>query len=136
VAVLDGYRSQVLRTTVSPGGVSALNATLLPLSAIPRNGSLSVISDPAGATVLVDNRSIGGSPLTAEDIPAGSHEVTLRLPGYEDYSVSVLIVAGTTRNVTAALVPAPTRSVYTPGAPATILAALCLGMILRLRQRR
>lgn len=136
VVVLDGYRAQVIRTTVSPNLVSALNATLVPESAIPLNGSLSVVSEPAGAMVFLDNLPRGLSPLIAGDLAAGNHQVSLRHEGYEDYSVSILVGAGVTRNVTASLVPVTTPSVYSPLLPATVICSFFIVLIVILQQRR
>ena len=43
-----------------------------------RTGQLTARSDPPGATVLVDGRERGVTPLTLEDLPIGSHTVVLQ----------------------------------------------------------
>jgi len=45
-------------------------------------GGLVVQSAPAGATVLVDGREVGVTPWGPHPLPAGSHAVRLRKPGY------------------------------------------------------
>jgi hypothetical protein len=45
-------------------------------------GSLVVHSDPAGATVYVDGRFAGQTPLTLATIAAGEHRVQLARAGY------------------------------------------------------
>jgi hypothetical protein len=45
-----------------------------------RTGRLQVKSDPAGARVIIDGRARGVTPLTIEDLPAGSHAVVLKSP--------------------------------------------------------
>lgn len=46
-----------------------------------------VLSEPKGAEVLVDGRSVGKTPLKALEVPSeGRHEVRLRLEGYADWS--------------------------------------------------
>jgi hypothetical protein len=136
VVVLSGYRSQVIKTTVSPNLVSPLNATLVPDPGPASSGTFSVISDPPGATVWIDGSPAGVSPLTADGIPAGDHEIGLSMDGYENYSVSILLGAGTTREVSATLVPVATRSLYSPLPPATALYAVCIIGLLFLRYRR
>lgn len=126
VLVLPGYRPYSMKTTVSPNLVSIVNATLVPVSGPEARGSLTVVSDPAGATVFVDNQSLGVSPLTAGDIAVGNHKITLQMDGYEEYSVSILVAADATRNVTATLVPVPTSTLHTPVHPLTALCALAL----------
>ena len=85
---LSGYPPYSARVTVSPNQVTTVNAVLAPDSG-SRNGALAVTSDPAGATVIIDNTTRGISPFTAQDIPAGSHEVRLTRDGCEDYSTSI-----------------------------------------------
>jgi hypothetical protein len=126
VLVLPGFRPLSQKITVSPNLVSTINATLIPVAGVDAKGSLSVISNPAGAMVFVDNQSLGVSPVTADDIAAGNHKVAIQMEGYEEYTVSILVAAGTTRNVSATLMP------VTPGlhAPMFPLSALCaLGII-------
>jgi len=135
VVVLAGYRSHVIKTTVLPDQVSALNATLEPVSGPAATGSLFVTSEPSGASVFVDNQSVGTTPFTADIIATGNHEITLRLEGYEDFSLSVLVGAGTTRNVTTTLQPV-TRSLHTPLPPAIAIMALIVFSIFILRYRR
>jgi len=45
--------------------------------AAKRKGSLEVLSDPEGATVVVDGKSRGVTPLTIDDLSIGSHSVVL-----------------------------------------------------------
>lgn len=43
---------------------------------------VTVLSDPSGATVIIDDQRLGVTPWTGELAP-GSHSVTLELPGYD-----------------------------------------------------
>jgi hypothetical protein len=82
-------------------------ATRTPPSSTPKPtsfvGSLSISSRPAGATVLLDGRVVGTTPLTLPEAPAGSHAVRLVLEGYRSWSVSAQVVAGQQRKVNASL---------------------------------
>ncbi|MDD1681330.1 MAG: PEGA domain-containing protein [Methanoregula sp.] len=135
VLVLPGFRplSQTIR--VSPNLVSTVNATLMPVAGPEVQGALSVISDPAGAMVFVDNQSLGVSPVTVNDIAAGNHKVIIQKEGYEEYSVSILVAAGTTRNVTATLMPV-TPGLHSPMHPLTALCALGIIGFCILRKQR
>ena len=66
-------------------------------------GSLSVISRPSGASVYLDGRLIGTTPLVVGDVGAGSHAVRLEMPGYRRWSSAVLVVADERTRVTASL---------------------------------
>jgi len=66
-------------------------------------GSLSVSSRPAGATVTLDGRVVGVTPLTLPEVAAGSHAVRLQLEGYRIWSVSAQVVTGQAKRVNASL---------------------------------
>jgi hypothetical protein len=133
VLALPGYKSYTRRVIVSPNNVSTVNATLVPVSGSLAKGALSVTSDPAGATILVDNESLGTSPFLTDNITAGNHLVTIRLNGYQDYSTSVLVTAGATRTVSAPLVR-DSSSLHSPLFPLTALGALVIAVFLILRK--
>ncbi len=66
-------------------------------------GSLSIASRPAGATVTLDGRVVGVTPLTLPGVAAGPHAVRLQLAGYRTWSVSAQVVAGQAKRVNASL---------------------------------
>jgi hypothetical protein len=123
---LAGYQRYSTRTSVSPNTVSEVSAVLIPTSTPSGKGAISVSSNPAGANIFVDNNFIGISPLTASDIAAGNHMVAFRMEGYQEYTTSALVTAGTTSTVSAALLPvtpAPKSTVF------PLLALAALGII-------
>jgi len=99
-----GYADYTATVTVTAGSTTYLDATLTPL---PTTGSLSVTSSPANAKIYVDGAYRGVTPSTSTESP-GSHAVLLTLPGYQDYTETVSISAGSTSFVTAILTPATT----------------------------
>jgi len=64
------------------------------LSAAEAAGSLLVESDPAGASVYVDGRLAGQTPLTLPTVAAGVHRVRLVRLGFLEHSRRVTIKAG------------------------------------------
>ncbi len=58
----------------------------------PRWAPVSFSSDPSGATVRIDGRSLGTTPLTAE-LGAGSHRLELSMAGRETRRRSIEVVA-------------------------------------------
>jgi TonB family protein len=83
--------------------------TLRPVRVAPTTGSISVTTEPAGATITVDGAPLGGSG--SIDVPAGRHTVRAVLDGHEPASQEVEIEAGTTAQVSLTLkeiVVAPT----------------------------
>jgi len=130
---LSGYKPYSTNVTVSLNLTSPINVTLIPVFGPSAKGALSIVSDPAGAVISLDNTSLGLSPLTVNDIAAGNHVVTITLDGYEDYSTSILVMAGTTSNVSASLLKVPT-TLHSPGDPLIALGALGLIGLLTLRK--
>ena len=63
-------------------------------------GTIQVSSIPSGATVYLDGDESGMTPVSIRNVPSGNHEVTLRLPGYDDWTKEVKVIAGTTVRVT------------------------------------
>jgi len=66
-------------------------------------GALLVESLPAGARVMLDGKAAGTTPLTLNNITAGSHVLRLEHDGYRRWSSAVRIVAGERNRVTASL---------------------------------
>jgi PGF-pre-PGF domain-containing protein len=63
-------------------------------------GSIAVTSAPAGAAIWLDGENTGKfTSATLTSIPAGEHVVTLKLDGYADASMPVIVEAGKTASV-------------------------------------
>ena len=75
----------------------------------PLRGSLVVTSQPAGASVFINNEYAGVTPLSIREMPAGSRAVRVRLDGYAPWSRAVRIVAHQSARVAAQLQSAPPR---------------------------
>jgi hypothetical protein len=81
---------------------------------------LTVLSEPRGATLLVDGRPVGVTPWTGEIVP-GSHSLELRLRGYSDASQSIELPADHSIDATMTLTEKPAdggRVTPPPVAPA------------------
>lgn len=57
-------------------------------------GKLTLISDPPGAEVFVDNNPRGLTPLMDLELPTGAHRLLLRLPRFQVYEAEVPIEGG------------------------------------------
>jgi TolB-like protein len=73
---LGGFKQLQRDVEVKSGQQSEVKGVLEVLS-----GKVVVTSDPSGATVFLDDRRIGSSPLAIENVSPGSHAVRLELPG-------------------------------------------------------
>ena len=73
----------------------------------PITGSLSVISQPLGATIYVDNQEYGQTPRNLKDLLIGMHSLKLTHAGYEDQTVQVEVKENnlTEANIEMSLLP-------------------------------
>lgn len=126
---LAGYQPYSSVVGVSANTVSEVSTVLQPVSPAAGRGGLSVSSTPSGANVFLDNNFIGITPLTMNGIAAGTHLLTLREEGYQDYSATIQVNAGATSTV-AAVLPAATPSPRSPLLAATVLGALLIVALL------
>lgn len=96
-----GHRPFAGRAAVSAGRSFAVSAVLEPLP-----GSIRVVTAPAGATVFLDDRRLGTSPVTARDLPAGPHRVRLLKDGFDPVARTVRLELGEDRTEEFSLVSA------------------------------
>jgi PEGA domain/Protein kinase domain len=72
-------------------------------SAATGPGPLRVESRPAGASVYLDGRLVGVTPLSLPAVPAGDHTIRLQLDGYQPWASSVQVSSAEANRVTASL---------------------------------
>jgi hypothetical protein len=63
---------------------------------------VAVHSDPSGAEIYLDGQLIGSTPSTVE-LPAGNHELSVRLSGYQDWTRTLRVLSGSEINLAAKL---------------------------------
>jgi PEGA domain. len=73
-------------------------------------GDISVDSSPNSASVYLDNNYKGETPKFIENVEQGSHLITLKLKGYEEYSQTTSVNAGKETSISADLTQTPTVS--------------------------
>ena len=66
-------------------------------------GAIEVLSHPQGAQVFLDGSVVGRAPLSLPDVPEGTHEVRLELPGFNPWVASVRVTGGSRTRVGASL---------------------------------
>jgi len=71
------------------------------------SGTLVVHSDPVGATVFLDGRNAGITPLSIDRVPQGERDVSLQLMGYAPYRTNVLVRPNDTVRLEGTLTPVP-----------------------------
>jgi hypothetical protein len=118
----------------------------------PKEGDLTILSEPSGARVLIDGQAMGVAPVTIEKLAGGEHEVMLtadgglvwrgrvsiaggvevlraRLEASRDAGVALASVAPTPRPdvpqpTVMAAAPAPRPAPFTPAAPTPSVALM------------
>ena len=87
--------------TASPAPNAIAQAASTHASAVKINftGELVVDSVPAGATVLINQRPVGTTPLRLTDYPAGSYAVWVERDGYQRWTAGVRVQAKTTTHI-------------------------------------
>ena len=63
---------------------------------------VAIQSNPAGAEIYLDGQLVGSTPSTLE-LPAGNHEVSVRLSGYQDWTRNMRALSGSEINLNANL---------------------------------
>ena len=89
---------------------------------VPKTGSLSILSDPIGATVYLDNFVKGQTPLDIPELPVKDYMIKLELKDYQmlERRVTVQYAENTTQKYT--LDPLPGKlNIFTSPARATII---------------
>ena len=66
-------------------------------------GALRVDSRPPGASVFVDGKLVGTTPLSLPSVPAGTHAIRLEYEGYRRWTSAIRVVASEQNRVTASL---------------------------------
>ena len=70
-----------------------------------RQGSIEVLSRPAGADVSLDGQIVGQTPLTISNVQEGTHVIGIELSGFSRWATSVRVEAGKPARIGASLTP-------------------------------
>jgi hypothetical protein len=117
-ATLSGYTPDSQLNNVYAGQTAAYYPTLQQSPPPPRStGTIYAKSSPSGANVYVDGNYNGVTPMTLTLYP-GNHNIVLKLSGYNDWSTTVYVTAGSSQTINPALTPAIFGSVTIGSAPA------------------
>jgi hypothetical protein len=68
--------------------------TPVPVAAAPSGGTLHIVSDVPGAQVFLDRQFIGATPVTANDVQPGSHQLNVSAQGYDNHVQTIEVSPG------------------------------------------
>ncbi|MBP1908333.1 hypothetical protein J2746_000534 [Methanolobus bombayensis] len=95
----EGYNDVSTSVTVTADSQSSVSKTLS-----QKTGGVSVSTTPSGATVNIDGKYAGTSPLTKNGILPGTHDISISMNGYRDVSDTFYISAGVSTSYKKSLV--------------------------------
>jgi tetratricopeptide (TPR) repeat protein len=106
---LRWYRDFLRRSPQASNAVEVRAKVAELAAALSQRGvqQVSVLSEPPGATVLIDDQNVGVTPLT-RDVAPGKHRLVLRLVGYAEKSTELRLEPQTPQDVSLQLAPAST----------------------------
>lgn len=105
-AAIDSDRRGLKTAMIAPG-LASDSAVHAEQAMRPEvfTGDLEIESDPAGATVLIDRRQVGKTPLRLHNVRIGSHVIWIERYGYRRSTRFVTVTAETKVQVRSALEP-------------------------------
>jgi len=123
-AVLEGYYTYTTMIWIEAGITKDIRITLEERPSSPN--ILSITSDPTGAFVYIDSVYGGKTPLTFNNLLAGTHEIRLITPGYEQWTTSINFPnTGSTQSINVQLIPLPpSGSTISPQGTTTLASTL------------
>lgn len=92
-----GYTKFEKKLRVQTGQTMTVSADLKAV------GGINVVSNPAGAEILIDGISVGKTPMKKEDIDVGDHILTVRAPNFYNFEKTITVKGGDTQVVQATL---------------------------------
>ena len=99
---LDGFDEKEIQFTVTDRVPKALDVDM-----VSNSGVLVVQTTPSGATVFVDGRNEGTTPLSLDRIGRGERDITIQMAGFEPERRNVIIEPSATARVEFDLTPLP-----------------------------
>jgi TonB family protein len=94
-----GYEAQTRGVSLDAGSPHAELSVALARPAAPLSGAADVLSTPSGASVSVDGRPVGRTPISSLTLKPGRREIEVALDDHETWTGSVEVVAGETGRV-------------------------------------
>jgi hypothetical protein len=115
---LSGYETWSTSLSGNPASGQTIPVTAY-LTAIQSYGSISVASDPSGATAVLDGGPSQTTPCTFTGVSPGSHTIYVSKSGYTGISKTVTVNGGTTTQVSVTLnkVAPDTGTIYVVSTP-------------------
>lgn len=118
----DGFQPQTQQVEIRAGERARVEVQLRPDT--PPGGTLVVVTQPRGASVVVDGEVLGEGPVTRDGVSPGEHIIEVTMAGYQPITQPVTIEAGQRRAVNivlAEVVQAPGSIIVRSSAPGAVV---------------
>jgi TonB family protein len=112
-----GYEPQARAVSLSAGAASGELRFVLARPTAPTQGGADVISTPPGASVSVDGRPVGTTPLAGLKLKPGKRRLEVALDGHETWTETVDVAAGETGKIEVRLKALPAAPAPPPPEP-------------------
>lgn len=133
VLKLAGYYDLNVTAVITVGAVTQVSHGFIQLPPPPpEKAVLNITSTPTGAAVLLDNQTLGVTPISLE-ADAGTHDLKVLLMGYIQQDITVEAAEGETKYIEVTLLPQEPQE--TEVSDYAALAALAL-LLLYVRQKK
>lgn len=103
----EGFKSDERRVALSAAqptvSVDARLDSTAPPAPVATTGALVIESRPSGATVFVDGRRMGTTPMSLPDASPGTHRIRLEMAGFSPWVTTADVQAGARTRVAASL---------------------------------
>ena len=103
----------VTETTREPVTIQTTHPVTTIMPPGPQVGWLTILSTPSGASVSIDGKPAGVTPINGRELGSGTHDIQIEMAGYEPYKTGKTISAGEQAAVDATLKPVPVTTVPT-----------------------
>ncbi len=87
----------------SPGSAPSVQSTKKPKPVLPKVGKIVFSSQPEGARIFIDDKFIGKTPYTAENLQPGDYKVRLSRSGYRVWQQDIMLTSGGSPGISAQL---------------------------------
>lgn len=118
----EGFQTQAQTVEIRAGERARVEVQLRP--DVPPGGTLVVVTQPRGASVVLDGEALGAGPVTRENVSPGEHILEVSMTGFQPITQPVTIEAGQRRAVNIVLqevVLAPGSIIVRSSAPGAVV---------------
>lgn len=104
---LGGYDTKIINVELKPYERKVLHVVLQ-----EKKGGIDISSDPSGATVLINGKVKGQTPIIINDLTVGSYLITVTNPDYIKYKKYIVIESDTIKKIKANLLLKPSYLMF------------------------